>query len=102
LLRRRRLLGSTTHITAKQTNQGSPNQTATAQKYTPLFGAVYRTALGFAVTFAAPASAMRWKLFCNRHYSDTWQPVINTGTTIVTFLIVFLIQNMQNRDARGS
>ena len=34
-------------------------------------------------------------------YSDTWQLIINTGTTIVTFLIVFLIQNTQNRDARA-
>jgi low affinity Fe/Cu permease len=34
------------------------------------------------------------------HYSDTWQLAINTGTTIVTFLMVFLIQNTQNRDAR--
>ncbi len=33
------------------------------------------------------------------HFSDTWQLVINTGTTIVTFLMVFLIQNSQNRDA---
>jgi low affinity Fe/Cu permease len=33
------------------------------------------------------------------HYSDTWQLVINTRTTIVTFLMVFLIQNSQNRDA---
>ena len=32
-------------------------------------------------------------------FSDTWQLVINTGTTIVTFLMVFLIQNTQNRDA---
>jgi low affinity Fe/Cu permease len=32
------------------------------------------------------------------HYSDTWQLVINTGTTIVTFLMVFIIQNTQNRD----
>lgn len=32
------------------------------------------------------------------HYSDTWQLIINTGTTIVTFLMVFLIQNAQNRD----
>jgi low affinity Fe/Cu permease len=32
------------------------------------------------------------------HYSDTWQLVINTGTTIITFLMVFLIQNTQNRD----
>ena len=35
------------------------------------------------------------------HYSNTWQLVINTGTTIVTFLMVFLIQNTQNRDARA-
>ena len=35
------------------------------------------------------------------HYSDSWQLVINTGTTIVTFLMVFLIQNTQNRDAKG-
>src|SRR5579883_1552529 len=34
------------------------------------------------------------------HYSDTWQLIINTGTTIATFLIVFLIQHTQNRDAR--
>lgn len=33
-------------------------------------------------------------------YSDTWQLVVNTGTTIVTFLIVFLIQNTQNRETR--
>jgi low affinity Fe/Cu permease len=35
------------------------------------------------------------------HYSDSWQLVINTGTTIITFLMVFLIQNMQNRDAKA-
>jgi low affinity Fe/Cu permease len=34
-------------------------------------------------------------------YSDTWQLVINTGTTVVTFLMVFLLQNTQNRDARA-
>ena len=34
------------------------------------------------------------------HYSDSWQLVINTGTTIITFLMVFIIQNTQNRDAR--
>lgn len=34
-------------------------------------------------------------------YSDTWQLVINTGTTIVTFLMIFLVQNTQNRDARA-
>ena len=35
------------------------------------------------------------------HYSDTWQLIINTGTTVVTFLVVFLIQNTQNRDAKA-
>ena len=35
------------------------------------------------------------------HFSNTWQLVINTGTTIVTFLMVFLIQNTQNRDAKA-
>lgn len=35
------------------------------------------------------------------HYSDTWQLVINTGTTIITYLMVFLIQNTQNRDVRA-
>lgn len=34
-------------------------------------------------------------------YSDTWQLIINTATTVITFLIVFLIQNTQNRDARA-
>ncbi len=35
------------------------------------------------------------------HFSNTWQLVINTGTTIVTFLMVFLIQNTQNRDSKA-
>ena len=35
------------------------------------------------------------------HFSDTWQLVINTGTTIITFLMVFLIQNTQNRDTHA-
>ena len=34
-------------------------------------------------------------------YSDTWQLIINTGTTILTFLIIFLVQNTQNRDAKA-
>src|SRR5438874_3078361 len=42
--------------------------------------------------------AMTGPLF---HFSDTWQLVINTGTTIVTFLMVFLIQNTQNRDSEA-
>jgi low affinity Fe/Cu permease len=35
------------------------------------------------------------------HFSDTWQLVVNTGTTVITFLVVFLIQNTQNRDAKA-
>jgi len=35
------------------------------------------------------------------HYSDTWQLVVNTATTIITFLMIFLVQNTQNRDARA-
>lgn len=58
------------------------------------------TAAGQPLTFAvAIAIVVIWAvsgpLF---NYSDTWQLVINTGTTIVTFLMVFLIQNSQNRD----
>jgi len=55
-----------------------------------------------AVFFAAVAVIVIWAvsgpLF---QFSDTWQLVINTGTTIVTFLMVFLIQNTQNRDSEA-
>jgi len=59
------------------------------------------TSMGHPIAFAAAlATIVAWAasgpLF---HFSDTWQLVINTGTTIVTFLMVFLIQNTQNRDA---
>ena len=58
-------------------------------------------AAGRALTFLMAAGivllwALSGPIF---HYSDTWQLVINTGTTIVTFLMVFLIQNSQNRDS---
>jgi low affinity Fe/Cu permease len=60
-------------------------------------------ATGRPVTFfAALAIIVIWgvtgPLF---HFSDTWQLVINTGTTIVTFLMVFLIQSTQNRDSEA-
>jgi low affinity Fe/Cu permease len=48
-------------------------------------------AVGVILAWALTGPLFRW--------SDTWQLVINTGTTIVTFLMVFLIQNSQNRDA---
>jgi low affinity Fe/Cu permease len=52
--------------------------------------------------FLALAAVLAWILTGPLFgYSDTWQLVINTATTIVTFLMVFLIQNTQNRDARA-
>lgn len=55
--------------------------------------------LTFAIAFGVIlAWAVTGPLF---HYSDTWQLVINTSTTIVTFLMVFLIQNTQNRDSEA-
>ena len=51
--------------------------------------------LAFAIIFAW---AVTGPIF---HFSDTWQLIINTGTTIVTFLMVFLIQNTQNRDSQA-
>ncbi|HEY3246980.1 MAG TPA: low affinity iron permease family protein [bacterium] len=54
----------------------------------------HSAAFGLALLIIA-AWAITGPLF---HFSDTWQLVINTGTTIVTFLMVFLIQNTQNRD----
>jgi low affinity Fe/Cu permease len=55
----------------------------------------------FAFIVAVAAVAVWGLVGKHFNYSDTWQLVINTGTTIVTFLMVFLIQNTQNRDARA-
>jgi len=65
------------------------------------FAKTCATAMGHPWAFAVAlltivAWAMTGSIF---GYSDTWQLVINTGTTIVTFLMVFLIQNTQNRDS---
>jgi Low affinity iron permease len=50
------------------------------------------------LSHAEDQAILSYERFVAIHYSDTWQLVINTGTTIVTFLMVFLIQNSQNRD----
>jgi low affinity Fe/Cu permease len=87
--------------------KGNKDYGDTAQKdsgASKLFGEIAsRTsqAAGRALTFMIAASvvvvwAVTGPIF---QYSDTWQLVINTGTTIVTFLMVFLIQNSQNRDS---
>ncbi len=55
-----------------------------------------------AAFWLAVLSIVVWGLLGGHfEYSDTWQLVINTATTIVTFLMVFLIQNTQNRDAKA-
>jgi low affinity Fe/Cu permease len=66
-----------------------------AQRSADAFGSPWSFALAVAVVLIWAATG---PLF---GYSDTWQLVINTGTTIVTFLTVFLIQNAQNRDAKA-
>ncbi len=78
-------------------------KTASKQDFGKVFGDIANytaRAAGRARTFGIAALvvvvwAMTGPIF---QYSDTWQLVINTGTTIVTFLMVFLIQNSQNRD----
>lgn len=67
------------------------------------FAARVASAAGSALSFvSALVLVIAWALTgLIYHFSDTWQLVINTGTTIVTFLMVFLIQNTQNRDTRA-
>jgi low affinity Fe/Cu permease len=67
------------------------------------FSGVVSKAVGSPYAFVlAAASVIVWALTGPVfHFSETWQLVINTGTTIVTFLMVFLIQNSQNRDSEA-
>ncbi len=65
------------------------NRTASAAGHPAVFAGACAIIVGWALT--GPAFG----------FSDTWQLVINTGTTIVTFLMVFLIQNTQNRDSKA-
>ena len=90
----------------KRKNHRSSTQTTHETSLTGYFSHfAHATSLwtGHPATFLlAVAVVLAWVVtgpFFN--YSDTWQLVINTGTTIVTFLMVFLIQNTQNRDAKA-
>lgn len=67
--------------------------TAIANKVSAMAGrpATFMAALAIIVGWGLSGPLFQW--------SDTWQLVVNTGTTIITFLMVFLIQNSQNRDA---
>jgi low affinity Fe/Cu permease len=72
-------------------------------KYFSQFAEKTARALGSPWAFVgALAIVVLWALLGPAaHYNDTWQLTINTGTTIITFLMVFLIQNTQNREARA-
>jgi low affinity Fe/Cu permease len=83
-----------------------PNQKRTPSKLRDLFRRFAHATAEYAGSptafLVAVGSVIVWAVLGPVfHYSDTWQLTINTGTTIVTFLIVFLIQNTQNRDARA-
>ena len=66
-----------------------------ARKTSTILGSAWAFVVAIAVILIWAATGHAF------NYSDTWQLIINTGTTIVTFLMVFLIQNTQNRDAKA-
>src|SRR4026207_1678184 len=72
-----------------------------------LFGSLHGARRGYSVALGLPPAGFSLSSFGDSpapasRYSDAWQLIINTGTTIVTFLMVFLIQNTQNRDAKAA
>jgi len=74
--------------------------------YAELAAMIPQAGSAYAYSYATPRALVPWILGWGLsgplfHFSDTWQLVINTGTTIVTFLMVFLIQSTQNRDAKA-
>ena len=81
-------------------------ETGRKQSFASIFG---RLAARIAIWVGSPwafvsaiLSVLVWGATGSRYrYSNTWQLIINTATTIITFLMVFLIQNTQNRDARA-
>ena len=85
----------------KASHRQNPSSRNTFHAYFSKFAQVTSRAAGSPITFLiAVASIVCWAiagpLF---QFSDTWQLVVNTSTTIITFLMVFLIQNSQNRDS---
>jgi len=96
-------MAKTLKQSARTALKADTNARLGVSKTTQVFGKVANAtsrAAGHASTFiAAIALIVIWALTGPYFgYSDTWQLVINTGTTIITFLMVFLIQNSQNRD----
>ncbi|QIK78669.1 low affinity iron permease family protein [Sphingomonas piscis] len=71
------------------------------ERFFTRFSTITATAAGQPISFVAAVGLIALWIVTGPlfHWSDTWQLVVNTATTIVTFLMVFLIQNSQNRDA---
>ncbi|MBS0233825.1 MAG: low affinity iron permease family protein [Proteobacteria bacterium] len=93
------------HAAEVEVPQGIPRQTWRHKTLSWFSEFAGRSALviGSASAFVvATLSVIIWALSGPFfHYSDTWQLVVNTGTTLVTFLAVFLIQHSQNKDGRA-
>ena len=95
------------HVARKIRHRSKPggrNGTAKAHSFRAYFTRIAHAAAritGHPATFITAVSlVVVWAVLGPFfHYSDTWQLVINTSTTIVTFLMVFLVQNTQNRDS---
>jgi low affinity Fe/Cu permease len=83
-----------------RSNKKRPNRAESKDVFSRFAKQVAKLAGKGAAFMAAAALIVVWALTGPIfHFSDTWQLVINTGTTIITFLMVFLIQNTQNRDS---
>ena len=98
--------GKTSHDTRHMPNKPAKSSMHTSRRRQVDFHGFARVcarATGHPLAFGiAVATILVWALLGPLfHYSDTWQLVVNTATTIVTFLIVFLIQNTQNRDSEA-
>jgi low affinity Fe/Cu permease len=86
-------------MTKTSSHSPAPTSTSLAQQFSRFSHAISFWTGHPAAFLSALAVVIVWMLTGPMfQYSDTWQLVINTGTTIVTFLMVFLIQNTQNRD----
>ncbi len=88
---------------AGQFESDSPAKHGGFSEFFRIFSAATAKAMGSKWAFILALTIIAGWAACGPvfHFSDTWQLVINTGTTIVTFLMVFLIQNTQNRDAKA-
>jgi low affinity Fe/Cu permease len=95
--------GKTRMSAGKKSEPSNPASTTPSKDWFGQFASSASNYLGSRWAFAAAiAVIVVWAVTGPiYHYSNTWQLIINTGTTIVTFLMVFLIQNTQNRDARA-